>query len=110
VRGAGDLYPFWHSSGRFAPGLNLAIYRNAQVDALLENLRRETDPEKRRSDMQAASAFIVNDEPAVFLFSANNLYVASKNVQGVTEGFLQNPADRLEQLPQWYVTTARRFK
>jgi peptide/nickel transport system substrate-binding protein len=110
VRGLGDLHPFWHSSRRFAPGLNLAIYQNSRVDALLEDLRRETDPQERLKDMRLVSGLIADDEPAAFLFSLNNFYVVSKSVQGVSGVFLQNPADRLEQLPQWYVATTRRLK
>jgi peptide/nickel transport system substrate-binding protein len=34
-----DLYPFWHSSGRLDPGLNIALYANITVDTLLEQSR-----------------------------------------------------------------------
>lgn len=110
VRGMGDLYPFWHSSERFAPGLNLAAYRNVKVDALLEGLRKESDPAKRQRDLRTASDLIVNDEAAISLFSIDNLFVYSKNLEGVSAGFLDNPADRLEQLSQWYVNTRRQMK
>ena len=109
VRGLGDLYPFWHSSERFAPGLNLAVYKNTKVDALLESLRKEGDPAKRQANLRTVSGFIVNDEPAVFLFSIDGLYVYSKNLEGISGGFLDNPADRLEQSPQWYVNTTRQL-
>jgi peptide/nickel transport system substrate-binding protein len=110
VRGVGDLYPFWHSSERFAPGLNLAVYKNTKVDALLEGLRKEKDPTKRETNLKTVSGLIANDEPAVFLFSIDNLYVSSKNLEGVAGSFLENPADRLGQLPQWYVNTTRKLK
>ena len=110
VRGSGDLYPFWHSSGRFAPGLNLAVYKNTAVDVMLENLRQERDDAHRQKDMRAVASAITDDEPAVFLFSLDDLYVGSKNVGGVTGGFLENPADRLAGIPQWYVETGRRLK
>lgn len=110
VRGSGDLYPFWHSSERFAPGLNLSVYRNTRVDTLLEGLRKENDPAKRQSSLRTVSGLIMDDEPAVFLFSIDGLYAHSKNLEGVSQGFLNNAADRLEQLPQWYVNTTRRLK
>src|SRR6185295_9848602 len=43
-----DLYPFWHSSQRNDPGLNIALYANANVDKILEATRSETDPTTRR--------------------------------------------------------------
>lgn len=110
VRGAGDLYPFWHSSERFSPGLNLAVYRNSKVDTLLESLRKEGNEARRQASLRTVSGLIADDEPAVFLFSVDSLYVYSKNLEGVSGGFLDNPADRLEQLPQWYMNTARRLK
>lgn len=110
VRGLGDLYPFWHSSERFAPGLNLAVYKNAKVDALLESLRKEVDPFKREASLRTVSGLIVNDEPAVFLFSIDGLFVYSKNLEGVHGDFLDNPADRLgRQLQRWYVNTTRQL-
>jgi peptide/nickel transport system substrate-binding protein len=110
VRGMGDLYPFWHSSERFAPGLNLAVYKNTKVDALLEGLRKEKDPDKMATNLKAVSRLITDDEPAVFLFSIDNLYISSKNLEGVAGTFLENPADRLAQSPLWYVNTTRRLK
>lgn len=110
VRGIGDLYPFWHSSERFAPGLNLAAYQNSRVDSLLEGIRRQGDPARRQNDLKAVSQLIKADQPAVFLFSIDNLYVSSKSLEGISGGFLENPADRLGQLSGWYVSTARRLK
>jgi peptide/nickel transport system substrate-binding protein len=33
-----DLYAFWHSSQRTAPGLNVSMYTNSKADALLEDI------------------------------------------------------------------------
>ena len=46
----------------------------------------------------------------MFLFAADDFFVASKDLRGVSGGFLENPADRLDQLPQWYWHTARQLK
>src|SRR3989344_4612298 len=34
-----DLYPFWHSSQRLDPGLNIALYTNLKADGWLDQLR-----------------------------------------------------------------------
>ncbi len=105
-----DLYSFWDSSQRFSPGLNLAIYSNPKVDKLIESARETMNDASRTQELAAAQNDIVNDNPAVFLFSPNDLYVANKNVQGITTDLLPNPSDRFREVPQWYLETARVLK
>lgn len=40
-----DLLPFWHSSERNDPGLNISLYANITVDKTLEDIQKETDLE-----------------------------------------------------------------
>ena len=44
---APDLYSFWHSSEKFYPGLNLALYENKTADRLIESIRNNFDNDKR---------------------------------------------------------------
>ena len=64
-----DLFYFWHSSQKFDPGINLALYQNAKVDSLIENLQEESDQEKRKGDLREVATLIKEDYPAIFLFS-----------------------------------------
>jgi hypothetical protein len=36
--------------------------------------------------------------------------VANSNVQGITPSLLTDPSDRFEQVPNWYLNTARVLK
>ncbi|MXI26413.1 hypothetical protein GRW13_23805, partial [Escherichia coli] len=45
--GNDDLFSFWHSSERFSPGLNLALYTNSKADALIESIRENGDQNAR---------------------------------------------------------------
>ncbi len=106
-----DLYAFWDSSQRFYPGLNLAIYSNPKVDAAIEDAQQNTSSSAVASDFATAQTDIVNDNPAIFLYSPNYVYVTDKNVQGIsTSTILIDPSDRFLDVPNWYLDTARVLK
>ena len=105
-----DLYSFWDSSERFSPGLNLAIYSNANVDSLIAATRATMNDASRTQMFAKIQNDIANDDPAVFLYSTNDLYVATKNVQGISTDTLSDPSDRFREVPDWYLETARVLK
>ncbi len=106
-----DLYSFWHSSERFYPGLNLSIYNNPKLDSLIQSARQNTNDASRAKQFADAQALIVQDHPAAFLYSTDYVYVANKNVQGIsTDKLLVDPADRFRDLANWYLNTARVLK
>lgn len=109
-----DLFPFWHSSGRFYPGLNLAIYQNSKVDNYLEAVRETTDPSRAQTYLQNAVNLILADNPAIFLFSLPYTYVHTSNLSGFAfangDQFLITPADRFQNVNQWSVAKARILK
>ncbi len=105
-----DLFSFWHSSQKFYPGLNLAIYGNPQADKLMEEIRQTNDPNERQIKLKALQAIINQDRPAVFLYSPKYLYVSTKDLQGFKEKFLNTPSDRFQNVENWYVKTTWIFK
>lgn len=105
-----DLYSFWHSSQRFSPGVNLAIYQNKTVDSLIESARQNPDETSRAQQFAKAQQAIVADNPALFLYSQNYFYVTNKNLKGISSSVLSDPSDRFRQAPGWYLNTARVLK
>ncbi|MBU6500396.1 MAG: peptide ABC transporter substrate-binding protein [Patescibacteria group bacterium] len=105
-----DLFSFWHSSERFYPGLNLAIYNNKTADPLIESIRQNLDNTNRTDQFNKLLSIIMNDYPAVFLYSPDYLYLASKNLHGVESGFLSDPSDIFTTANKWYLKTARVLK
>jgi peptide/nickel transport system substrate-binding protein len=105
-----DTFSFWHSSQRFYPGLNLSLYENRKVDALLESVRQEFDPEKQGELLLTLQETIRKDQPAVFLFSPFYLYAGPKDLGGPPEETLVIPSDRFKNAGEWYLRTARIFK
>jgi peptide/nickel transport system substrate-binding protein len=100
-----DVYPFWHSSERNDPGLNIALYANSTVDKLIEDARSQSDPAKRAADYTGFEKEIVSDAPAVFLYAPSFLYVLPTSVHGVNLGNLSLPQDRFAGIRDWYIDT-----
>ncbi len=111
-----DLYPFWHSSQRLDPGLNIAMYTNTKVDKLLEEIRSNTTNSTNIDSPQLAEKYktIVNeintDHPAIFLYSPYFLYVVPTNLQGIKIPTITGSADRFARIYEWYFKTDRVWK
>ncbi len=102
-----DVYPFWHSSQRNDPGLNIALYANSRVDTLLENVRSATDSVKREEAFKAFQGEIQKDTPAVFLYSPNFIYVVPEKLKSINLGKLSVSQDRFLGIENWYIETNR---
>jgi peptide/nickel transport system substrate-binding protein len=105
-----DLYPYWHSSQRSAPGLNLAQYASRPVDKLLEDLRKTGDAEKRMKIMRDFDAEIARDIPAIFVYSPYFLYVRDKNVRGGRTGTITMESERFLDVTDWYIESDHIWK
>ncbi|MDQ5859232.1 MAG: ABC transporter substrate-binding protein [Acidobacteriota bacterium] len=78
-----DPFPYWHSS-QFPPaGVNVAFYRNAAADELMEEARNELDPEKRRVIYHRLHRVFRDDPPVVFVVNASQKYAFRQRVRGL---------------------------
>lgn len=105
-----DVFSFWHSSERFHPGLNLALYNNKIVDGLLESIRKNFDDTSRLRDLKKLQNILTEEKPAIFLFSPNYLYAAPKDLGGFNNKIIAAPSNRFDDVNKWYLKTARVFK
>lgn len=105
-----DLFSFWHSSERFYPGLNLSLYENNNADKLIEAVRKNFNEEARNEDLSKLQKLIIEDLPAIFLYSPLYLYVAPKDLKGFEEKIISTPADRFQNINRWYLETVRVFQ
>ena len=102
-----DLFAFWHSSQRNDPGLNLALYVNTKADTILAEARVTTDPANRAKLYNSFAAIIEKDQPAVFLYAPEFIYVVPKRLQGIRLGSLSSPSERFLNAYEWYTDTER---
>ncbi len=102
-----DLYAFWHSSQRNDPGLNLSLYANSKADTLLSQARATTNKSEREELYTEFADVVREDQPAIFLYAPDFLYVFPENVTGVRIGSLTTPSERYQNVYQWYTDTER---
>ena len=100
-----DLYAFWDSQEQNDPGLNIALYANKTVDALLEEARSTADDKTRRADMQKIEDTVAGDYPAAFIYSPDFVYSIPQSLRGVRLPQIITPADRFANVADWYLYT-----
>ena len=100
-----DLYAFWSSQERNDPGLNIALYANKSVDALLEHARTSIHPTDRTADLAKIEATIASEYPAAFIYAPNFIYVVPEDLQGVRLPQIITPSDRFADVATWYRRT-----
>ncbi len=97
-----DPYAFWHSSQRFDPGLNIALYANITVDKLLEKARETPDQSQRRELYGEFQKEVAGDVPSIFLYSPDFIYVLPKEIEGVVLSGVTISSDRFANIYEWY--------
>lgn len=102
-----DLFSFWHSSERFYPGRNLALYANSKADQLLEEIRQDFSASSRQEKLKQLQKIINEDQPAIFLYSPIYIYIVPRHLQGFRSYFIANPSKRFEKINQWYLKSRR---
>lgn len=105
-----DLYPFWHSSQRNDPGLNIALYANISADKILESIRLTQNRDERLKKVADFEAILRNDVPAAFVYSPDFIYVLPKGLGGVKLGELSNPSERFLNVYEWHIEKNKVWK
>lgn len=105
-----DLYPFWHSSQRTDPGLNIALYANSRADKFLDNARITSSPEVIEENYQQFVAELRADVPAIFLYTPSFLYLVPDKMKTINLGSLTVPQDRFLGVRDWFIETNKVWK
>lgn len=102
-----DPFPFWHSSQIKDPGLNITLFTNKKVDSLLESARRTNDPALRDRNYLEFQKIVLEEIPAVFLYSQLYLYLLPNDLKGTSVSKISLPSDRFNTVNEWYKETKR---
>jgi len=102
-----DPFPFWHSSQTKDPGLNLSKYESVKADKLLEDARTTLNHEERAEKLQEFQNILIEDAPAVFLYSPDYSYFISAKINGVKAGLIADPSKRFSNINEWYIATRK---
>jgi len=102
-----DPFSFWHSSHKKDPGVNLSLYSNETADKLLQEARQTVDPIERSRKYDDFQRILLEDAPAVFLYSPSYVYAPNKKVKGIDLKLISIPSDRFNNIGHWYIETKR---
>jgi peptide/nickel transport system substrate-binding protein len=78
-----DEYQVWHSSQAANKGSNHISYKNARVDKILEDYRREFDPKKRVELYREFQEILNEEQPYTFLFARKSVSAVQRRFRGV---------------------------
>lgn len=105
-----DPFPFWHSSQKEYPGLNIPGYESIQADKFLEQARQAETKQERANALEQFQNILLNDIPAVFLVSPNYVYTLSPKIKGFQVKKITEPSKRFSGIENWYINTERVWK
>ncbi len=100
-----DLYPFWHSSQRADPGLNIAEYANIEVDTLLERARIATGTTERTEANNQIVSILSREMPATLLFVPDLVYILDAHVITTPIVTISKPYERFMNVNEWHMNT-----
>jgi peptide/nickel transport system substrate-binding protein len=79
-----DIFDYVFSSAKFPPaGANRGHYRNAQLDALLEQARVTLDQDKRKEILAQIQKIVATDEPYINLWYYDNACVHRRRIMNI---------------------------
>jgi len=78
-----DAYQVWHSSQSENRGSNHISYKNPRVDRILEEYRREFDPQKRIELYREFQQILSDEQPYTFLFVGKSVAAVQRRIAGV---------------------------
>lgn len=96
-----DLYPFWHSSQREDPGLNISQYANIEVDRLLDRARVATSTEIQITATKDALQIFSRETPAAFLYVPQLVYVHDSTIKITPMEQISRPQERFMNVSDW---------
>lgn len=100
-----DSFQVWHSSQAENKGSNMISFKNARVDKILEDYRREFDP-KIRIEMYREFQRILHDEqPYTFLFMGKRISAVHRRFRGVEV----LPIGGLRSLEWWVPRSSQKY-
>jgi peptide/nickel transport system substrate-binding protein len=102
-----DLYPFWHSSQKDDPGLNITQYTSIEADTYLKTVRTTQSVPERDQAITALATLIMNERPAIFLFTPTFTYLQKADVTHPSMLRLSSPSERFANIATWYTSKER---
>lgn len=78
-----DNFDIWHSSKIKEGEFNFISYKNEEVDTLLVEARRTFEQEKRKSYYHRIHQILYDEQPYMFLYVPDSLFLLHKRFKGI---------------------------
>ncbi|QQS59359.1 hypothetical protein IPN35_00510 [Candidatus Peregrinibacteria bacterium] len=104
-----DAYPYFHLSQVGENGFNYSNWKNLEASILLEEIRTTHDIEKRRNSLLRLRDIIIDEVPAIFLYTPEYVWIFDKKIKNVTIKKLPTITDRYGNISSWYIREGRQF-
>lgn len=105
-----DPYPFWHSSGKNANGLNMSQFSTTASDAAVSTLRTSSNFDARGAAFAALNQELIDTMPVAFLFQNTLPLVHSVDILGISSQAIPNSPTRWTLESSWYRRTGLSWK
>jgi peptide/nickel transport system substrate-binding protein len=104
LTGDPDPYPLWHST-QAEDGQNFAGFANPEADAVMEEARLTTDPERRLELYYRFQEIFAEEVPSLLIFYPIYTYAVDIQVQDVQLSPMLHTSDRFRNIESWYIQT-----
>ena len=106
-----DLYPFWHSTQSYDPGLNLTSFYNKDLDKALETAHSSSTSTADRATANAkVQQITIEEAPALFLYQPSAAMIHTKTLHSINAPTLLTASQRFLDVTNWYVNTDHVWK
>ena len=95
-----DAYSIWHSDGIKQGGFNLVSYQNDTVDQMILDAEQIVDKKLLASQYQEIFARIVEDNPYVFLYIANDITAVNQHISPIIPSIIGIEHNQIEWIKQ----------
>ena len=86
------------------------MYENEEADEFLKEGRESSDYQIQKENYEKFQDILIEDSPAVFLYSPDYLYLTRNNIKGIELEIIINPSKRFSDIDNWYIETKRKRK
>lgn len=105
IQNFSDLYAFWHSSQRNAPGLNISSYTSKTFDSNLETIKTATDNTVIDSSIASIRNEFYDEYPYIPLYTPTREVIYRSNLNAIFPKHTIGSKDLVSNIENWYNDT-----
>ena len=105
IQAPSDLYAFWHSSQRNAPGLNISSYTSKTFDSHLETLKTASNQETINSELEKIRTEFYEEYPYIPLYTPTRNIIYSDELNAELPTAIISSRDLVTNINYWWNET-----